>query len=295
MFYIIYMEGILNKLKESVNDNSFKQYTRMYNTLKIKSIADLKDVKSIDEKLKDRSNNTKKNYYASIVKLLRFTDEKELIEEYVKLMKEFIDKTKPSEEYNDKQRKNLMTREQIEVIRKNLIKGITDFYSRLNYDILLDYVVLSLYTLQPPRRNEYWTMKITTNADDVNDKDNYVLWTPKRKQFIFQDYKTSNKYGREVVDINKELQEVITLYLKYRSKFALKDNDNFLVKYGNLNFDNSNDITRRLNRVLGKKIGASMLRHIYLSEKYGKVINEMEKDAELMAHSTTMQKEYIKK
>ena len=38
-----------------------------------------------------------------------------------------------------------------------------------------------------------------------------------------------------------------------------------------------------------------MLRHIYLTNKYGDDINEMKKDAEAMGHSTTEQKEYIKK
>jgi len=37
-----------------------------------------------------------------------------------------------------------------------------------------------------------------------------------------------------------------------------------------------------------------MLRHIYLSSKYGKVQDDMKDDAELMSHSTTQQKDYIK-
>lgn len=289
------MEAVLQKLQDSVGQNSYVQYNRIYNKLKIKSIDDLKNVKDIEDKIKDKSDNTKKNYYASIVKLLRFTDEKDLLEKYKNLMNQYIEKTKPTDEYNDKQKENLMTRDEIENIRKNLIKGITNFTTKLNYDLLLDYVVLSLYTLQPPRRNEYWSMKIVNSLDKIKDNENYLLWSPKKKMFIFQDYKTVKKYGKEIVEINKDLQDVIRLYLQYRNKIALEDNDYFLVKYGNLEFENSNDITRRLNKVLGKRVGASMLRHIYLTEKYGKVIKEMSKDAEFMAHSVDMQKDYIKK
>jgi hypothetical protein len=289
------MEAILTKLRESVGANSYTQYNRIYNKLKIKSIDDLRNVKEIEDKLEDKTNNTKKNYYASIVKLLRYTDEKELLEKYKKLMNDYIEKTKPTDEYNEKQKKNLMTIDEIEEIRINLIKGITNFTTKLNYDLLLDYVILSLYTLQPPRRNEFYNMKIVNTLDKIKDDENYLLWGAKKKMFIFQDYKTAKKYGKEIVPINKDLQDVISLYLKNRKHIALEGNDYFLVKYGNLEFEHSNDITRTLNRILKKNVGASMLRHIYLSEKYGKIIQEMEKDASMMAHSTEMQKEYIKK
>jgi hypothetical protein len=56
-----------------------------------------------------------------------------------------------------------------------------------------------------------------------------------------------------------------------------------------------NAITRVLNRVFGKKIGSSMLRHIYLSDKYKDQNEEMKKDAEAMGHSLDLQRAYIKK
>jgi hypothetical protein len=53
-----------------------------------------------------------------------------------------------------------------------------------------------------------------------------------------------------------------------------------------------NSITRVLNKIFGKNIGSSMLRHIYLSSKYD--INSMKADADGMAHSVSQQKEYLK-
>jgi hypothetical protein len=38
-----------------------------------------------------------------------------------------------------------------------------------------------------------------------------------------------------------------------------------------------------------------MLRHIYLTGKYGGVMAQQQKDASNMAHSTNMQHDYIKK
>jgi hypothetical protein len=54
-----------------------------------------------------------------------------------------------------------------------------------------------------------------------------------------------------------------------------------------------NAVTRVLNRAFGKNIGSSMLRHIYLSEKYN--IDEMKTLAHDMGHSLTLQREYLKR
>ena len=39
----------------------------------------------------------------------------------------------------------------------------------------------------------------------------------------------------------------------------------------------------------GKAIGSSLIRHMYLSSKYADTLKEMEKDAEIMGHSTSTQ------
>ena len=60
----------------------------------------------------------------------------------------------------------------------------------------------------------------------------------------------------------------------------------------------SNGLTKLLTRIftrdLDKKISSSMLRHIYLSEKYGKELEERKKDSHNMLHSLEQQKNYIK-
>jgi hypothetical protein len=44
----------------------------------------------------------------------------------------------------------------------------------------------------------------------------------------------------------------------------------------------------------GKRLGLSLLRHIYLSSKYGDEVAEKAEDADLMMHSLAMQDGYIK-
>jgi hypothetical protein len=54
-------------------------------------------------------------------------------------------------------------------------------------------------------------------------------------------------------------------------------------------------MTRVLNKVFNRKLGCSMLRHIYLSDKYGEESKDMKQDAIDMGTSIpTIQNQYIK-
>ena len=69
----------------------------------------------------------------------------------------------------------------------------------------------------------------------------------------------------------------------------------FLVKPDGTPLTAVNAITRLLNKLFGKRVGSSMLRHSYLSQKYGTVLEEMKQDAQMMAHSDGVQRTYIRK
>jgi hypothetical protein len=95
------------------------------------------------------------------------------------------------------------------------------------------------------------------------------------------------------VDINdnKPLLDVIATYLKFHPSKG-KGEYKFLVGADGSALSSVNSITRVLNKIFGKQIGSSMLRHIYLSSKYN--IEEMKKDADAMGHTLGTQKEYLK-
>ena len=59
----------------------------------------------------------------------------------------------------------------------------------------------------------------------------------------------------------------------------------------------SPQVTRILNKVFGKNISTSMLRHIYLTDAYKNIpaLNEMQNIATDMAHSVSTAMEYIKR
>lgn len=166
----------------------------------------------------------------------------------------------------------------------------------------LTYVVPNLYTMFPPRRNiDYTEMKITTNYDASMDKKyNYlVIGVEDGKtamRYVFNRYKTDGVYSQQVFDVPDDLVDVLKKWIKAMDK---KDNDYLLTtRFGSAL--GSEDIVDVLNRVFGKGISSSMLRHMYL-DKYNTIeregiIREMMGDAEKMAHSiSTQQQTYVKK
>ena len=69
-----------------------------------------------------------------------------------------------------------------------------------------------------------------------------------------------------------------------------------LVDYEENPIMESNALTKKLNNIFDKKIGSSMLRKMYLTNKYSDVMNEMKEDAKDMGTSSSvMQTNYIKK
>ena len=108
--------------------------------------------------------------------------------------------------------------------------------------------------------------------------------------FYFGNYKTKKTYNTQVVEPPEELKHLINHYLEKR---PFKTND-LLVKRSGKPFS-TKDIQLTLNKVLDKKFGSSLLRSIYLSSKYGEVMQEMKEDVEKMGTSTSVaQSNYIK-
>ena len=207
---------------------------------------------------------------------------------------------KPIHEKTERQEENWLTWEEVQKKKEELQKAVDEFVgakhiTTAQYDKLLHFVVLSLYTDIAPRRNQdfldmYVIKKYTKDHD--GDKNYYDLT---HNKFIFNKYKTAKKWGQQMVDVPAELQTTLAKFIKHHPLAKQKTKEyKLLVKQDGSNLNSVNAITRMLNRIFGKKVGSSMLRHAYLSSKYGEASKEMEEDARDMGHSLTQQKEYIK-
>jgi integrase len=278
----------------------------------LKNLNFLKDPSAIVEKLTKYKENTKRGYLISITSALSLDtstkQKKKLHEDYFKLMMDKNKEIKDGEATNsnqksEQQEKNWLTWSEVEKKAGELKEKVDAFSSKElnehNYNILLAYQVLALYTLCPPRRNEYQHLRLVkSGAQSLPTDTNYVDYDG--KVFVYNKFKTSKKEGQVVLPIPDELYKVIQKYLKYhpllKGKKVIKTtNVPFLVYYDGSALDKVNSITRILNKIFGKSVGSSMLRHIYLSEKYGDVRKDMKDDAKAMSHSvSTQQNTYVK-
>jgi integrase len=259
------------------------------------NLAFLKQKMAIKQKLQDiKNDNTRKSYVASIVAILNRQKGKvwEDLNKYYKaiFLKErsiFAEK-KPSEK-SETQEKNWLTWDEVMAVFNKLKEKADEVekkprLSNADRKTMEHYMILALYVLQPPRRNDWYYMVLGKGDDESR---NYV--DMKGGKYYFNNFKTA-KSGKEVIDIPEEIMPTLKSYI---SKMNLTEGD-YLLFPDDENRGNSNRMTKSLNSIMGKKVGASMLRHIYLSHKYGKVMKDQEQDAEFMAHSVAMQKDYVK-
>jgi hypothetical protein len=294
--------NLSNKLTEKgLSPSSINLYMKILKNLndkkEIKNLKFLNKPSEILEKINKYKDTTQRNIIIGIVSTLKML-ESPLYKQYYDIMIDMTKKIneKPKDEKTEQQKENWISWKDVEDKFKELNNNlkISKKITEEQYNNLLDLVILSLYVLIPPRRNaDYLLMEITNNNTEDKDKNYLDL---KKEQFIFNVFKTSKKDGQLIVSIPKELLEILKKYIKYHPDKMLlkKENIPFLVDYNGKQFKSINSITRILNKIFNKKIGASMLRHIYLSSKYGNILKEQEKDSKMMSHNLQTQKDYIK-
>ena len=74
-----------------------------------------------------------------------------------------------------------------------------------------------------------------------------------------------------------------------------EDTNQFLVSFNGEPYLQTNSITRILNKIFNAKVGASMLRKLYLTNKYGDTLDELKTDVAQMGTSVDVAKNnYIK-
>jgi integrase len=293
------MKSTIEKLtdkfvKKGLSETTIKSYIGNLKKLNkdkpVKSLAFLKNKDEIMDLLHKYKDNTKRNFLITICAVLN--GEKLYKKSYDDYYDMLMDKNKTlkseeaKNEKNDKQKENWIEWEDVvskydELYDKAM--SIKTIKTSNDYNSFIDAIILGLYTDIPPRRNEYQNLVIG------GDKGNRILLD--EKKMILDNFKTAKKEGSKSIDLPDKLVSLISSFVKKRG--IEKGTPLFLDENGKPP-SHSNYITRRLNGIFKKNVGSSMLRHIYLSSKYGKVQDSMKDDADLMSHSTTQQKDYIK-
>jgi len=213
----------------------------------------------------------------------------EALKDYRKVMTEDankVNKREISQELSDKQKDSLISQEEVTKVYNDLKAEATpllkkQILNRSQFDTLQKYVLLSLYVLIAPRRSlDYASFKIRNFDEKAESSDNYMVNYSKNKKkgsasFIFNTYKNSKRLGRQTVDnIPKPLEKLIDTW-------KLFNKSDFLLVNGQGRPITQSRIAVLLNDIFGgKNISTSMLRHIYLSDKFKDVnLQDLEETA----------------
>lgn len=223
---------------------------------------------------------------------------------YSKLHKRYVDLSKEmckpiqdkldANEKTDTQKESLIPMKEIldrrEALDAKIAKGA-------EWPTYMEHLALSLYTMIQPRRNKDYTEMVFVLDEPaiLNKALNYYVLS--EDVFLFNNYKTVTTYGSQRVKVPKQLADVLERYIDQYMKVVPTQGDGpfyLLVSASGKRINDTNGMTRILNRAIGKKVSSSALRHIFLSHKYAETLEAMKEDSTAMAHSLDTQKEYIK-
>ena len=303
----------LNELftAKNITESSKKLYLANLTRLNggpIKNLKFLNDVEAIQEKLKKYKPNTQRSYIISIVSLMKSLKEKQkkyakLYDSYYAILDTMNKSLKDNTEKTEKEEKEWIGQDAVKEKFETNMKLLEELKDKKKltseeYEKLLHLVVLSLFVLQKPRRNkDYQDAYIVKKyKPELGTDKNYLDLF--KNEFHFNNYKTQGTYKTQTCEANPLLREIIDFYLRFHPlKAKLREGPiPLLVDEKGEPFTQNNSLTRMLYKIFGSKIGSSMLRKLYLTDKYADVMKEMKADTEAMGTSTgTAQTNYIKK
>jgi len=263
----------------------------------------LKDVEAVKQKIEDLNYNdtTKRNYYNAIIIYLQSISEDggntDMINKYTKIRDEInkiYEESNASSVWSDKQLKNLITAEEFygmiadigRELRARQLKKKKKL-TESDRSLLQIYTILNIHR-EIPLRNDLAGMVVIQQKDfeQMDEEDKKVgnfLVTGKGIMFMsLNDYKTSRKYGSLKIMLNQNLRRIVRFHIHFSiNEYLLVRADGKPMSKNLL----SQVILREFKKRTGKNISTTMLRKIYLTEKYGTFKEELEKDNNNMAHS----------
>lgn len=294
------LESIIAHNKPHVANSTRKTYSsilrnlfvRMYG-LGVKFEPDcFKNGKAVLEELKDEEPKKRKTILSAVI---AFNGEKYASKEISDAMLEDIKTTKETETKqvkNEKQEENWISFEDIEKLFEKKYISVKPLLKRTDIDKAeyfryTELIILALTTgiFFPPRRSLDWVSLKIRNYD--NEKDNFV--DMKKKIIVLNNYKTSKYYKTQTIAIPAKLWLIIRPYI------LINDFSDYLLSAKNGDKLSTPRLTQILNKLFGKNVSTSMLRHIYLTHKLGNIpkLDELNELAKEMGHSLLQQQEYI--
>ena len=299
----------IKKERPSISEGTIKAYTSNLRKLHEK-ITGKKDIENLDflkspdvvlEKIDKLLTNTQKNYLVAVVVILQTnkTKYKDLIEIYqkkIKNMQEAVNDKYDENEKSSKQANNwadyqdiLKLLKKLKKETKPLLEKDPENLTQKEKDLIQNYLVVYLYSGKafPIIRNDFADMKIVNESDERDDDKNYFVVKKKGLPFFqLNEFKTKKYQGEKIIPIKDlELRKLINKWAKITNTGYL------LINVSNNSPMKANGISKYLQKIylknLNKKISTSLLRSIFITNKYDKNMSQKEKKnlAENMGHS----------
>ena len=294
------MDAIIAKVKENrphLSAGSIKTYKSVLKSVYDKCYNDtdydydkFDDSKRILSHLKEIPFNKRKTMLAGLSVLTGNSD-------YTKVMMDDIHEYNAlqlKQEKTPSQEEGMIEPSEIETIFASLEANAKHCLKKTrlsptDLNDIMKWVILALTggLFQAPRRSiDFGNMK-WRNIDKATD--NYV--DIKAGKFIFQNYKTAKSYGQQECEISKPLKIILNKWFK-----VIPDGCDYVLFDNKLQPLSSPQMTHRLNEIFDRKISTSMLRHIYLTNKFGDIdLSELQKTATAMGNSSMQALLYVKK
>jgi len=311
----------LKRAKPHLAESSIKNYTipiekvcaAMDGQTSLDCLDKIRDTKKVLEYLKDFKPTTKRNYLNALVVMLQVdkdfedTDAFKIYSEERDEINLKLKEESSSGEKTQKQKDNWLTPEEYDDIlnkyeltlkKKKIFTAKSQDLDKGELRLLEEYILLKLYQ-QIPSRNDFATLRVVSQREynklkKSNTKENLLITSREGYYFIINSWKTKKKpEDKRRINVPISLQKLLKLLIhkKNTPEYLFHDTRGKPLS--------RNGLSKLFNTIFKKfypekKISTSMLRHMYLSNKYGKVVEDMKADAELLAHSTSTQKDYIK-
>jgi hypothetical protein len=302
----------IKKSRPNLKTNTIKQYEIHLNKLKKMFESDNYDFLS---KTDDVMSKISANHYTSqrntlnavIILLMALNhDEKynDLIEEYQKIRDKLNDKyleDQSSGKISEKQKNNFVELSEIENMLNKMAGEIKDqglkkkeTLNSKEKELLMVYTIYS-FLKRYPLRNDLSGMKYITKtaynklSEDEKKAGNFMVNEKNKMTAILNEYKTSKKYGEKKIQIDKDIEKILRMYIRKTDK-KLGD-VLFVSSTGNALSRNalSQLLIKTSKKYLGKSISTTMMRKIVVSDKFGDMAKEQKELADVMGHDVATQ------
>lgn len=164
------------------------------------------------------------------------------------------------------------------------------------YSDFMDFVIISLYTYNPPTRADYANMKVFIFDEDVPSdyKDNYCVIDSDNPRFVFWKYKTATGKEPAINEMPDKLVDILFKWLEINpSEYLLSSKKGYI--YTPMT---ENTLCMRIKNIFkrwtGKAASINTLRHAFISynSRNDQIIREKEENARKMMHSSSMADKY---